>query len=130
MQRTRTKRSRKKLRATTKDVVPITPQKENIPPRWREHFKSLMQLRDSLLHQQADLTKDALEEQPSFSTHMADAATDSFDRDFALSLLSSEQNAVYEIDEALARIRNGTYGICELTGKKIEAERLKALPWT
>ena len=61
---------------------------------------------------------------------MADAGTDSFDRDFALSRASSEQDAVYEIDEAMMRIRRGTYGICELTGKPIERHRLEAIPWT
>jgi len=61
---------------------------------------------------------------------MADAATDTFDRDFALGMLSSEQDALYEIDEALNRIRNGTYGKCELTGKPIEPARLEAIPWT
>src|SRR5438045_209233 len=129
MQRTRIRRPSRKLRASTSDVLPTAPRKERVPPRWRKYYTRLTQLRDSLLHRQADLTKDALEEQPSFSTHMADAATDSFDRDFALSLLSSEQNALFEIDEALGRIRNGSYGICELTGKKIKVERLEALPW-
>ena len=70
-----------------------------------------------------------MEEQPTFSTHMADAGTDTYDRDFALSILSSEQDSLYEIDHALERIRDGTYGTCELTGKKIEAERLEAIPW-
>jgi len=61
---------------------------------------------------------------------MADAGTDTFDRDFALGMLSSEQDALYEIDEALNRIRDGTYGKCEVTGKPIEATRLEAIPWT
>jgi len=61
---------------------------------------------------------------------MADAGTDSFDRDLALGMLSHEQDAVYEIEEALIRIRNGTYGVCELTGKRIPAARLEAIPWT
>jgi RNA polymerase-binding transcription factor DksA len=61
---------------------------------------------------------------------MADAATDTYDRDLALGMLSSEQDALYQIDEALDRIRAGTYGVCELTGKPIEAARLEAVPWT
>ncbi|MGC8990728.1 MAG: TraR/DksA family transcriptional regulator, partial [Verrucomicrobiia bacterium] len=52
-----------------------------------------------------------------------------FERDFALSLLSSDQDALYEIDEALKRIEKGTYGICEITGKPIPKERLDAIPW-
>lgn len=61
---------------------------------------------------------------------MADAGTDTYDRDFALGVLSLEQDAVYQIEQAMDRIRNGTYGVCELTGKKIEEERLSAIPWT
>lgn len=89
-----------------------------------------MELRDDLARQQELLNKDALEERPTFSSHMADAATDHYDRDFALGLLSSEQDALYEIDQAIQRIRDQTYGICELTGKKIEPARLEAIPWT
>src|SRR5206468_4518133 len=77
-----------------------------------------------------DLARDAAEERPTYSMHMADAGTDEFDRDFALSMMSSEQNALYEIEEAINRIRDGTYGICELTGKRIEPQRLEAIPWT
>jgi RNA polymerase-binding transcription factor DksA len=89
-----------------------------------------MQLRESLGERRSLLSKDALEQQPAFSTHMADAGTDTYDRDMALSVLSAEQDAAYELDEALSRIRNGTYGVCELTGKRIGARRLEAIPWT
>jgi RNA polymerase-binding transcription factor DksA len=47
-----------------------------------------------------------------------------------LSLVSSEQEALSEIDGAIKRIRNGTYGICEITGKPIAKERLLAVPFT
>lgn len=87
-------------------------------------------MRERILHQTLDLSRDALQEQPAFSTHMADAGTDTYDRDLALGMLSSEQDAVYQIDQALDRIRSGTYGKCELTGKRIEEERLLAIPWT
>lgn len=90
----------------------------------------LLALRDLLLNRKDEQTRDTLEERPSFSSHMADAATDTFDRDFALGMLSSEQDALYEINEALDRICQGTYGTCELTGRKIERERLEAIPWT
>jgi RNA polymerase-binding transcription factor DksA len=61
---------------------------------------------------------------------MADSGTDNFDRDFALSLLSSDQDAIYEIEEALKRIEKNTYGVCELTAKPIPRTRLEAIPWT
>jgi RNA polymerase-binding transcription factor DksA len=103
---------------------------KRVPRKWRESFQRLTVLRESLLRRRTDSVRDALSEQPSFSTHMADAATDTYDRDLALGMLSSEQNALYQIDEALDRIRAGTYGVCELTGKPIEAARLEAVPWT
>ena len=76
------------------------------------------------------LAKESAEEMSSYSLHMADSGTDNFDRDFALSLLSSDQDAIYEIEEALKRIEKGTYGVCELTGKNIPKARLDAIPWT
>ena len=68
-------------------------------------------------------------EASAFGMHQADAGTDAYDRDFALSLLSSDQDAVYEIEEALKRIEKDTYGVCELTQKVIPKARLEAIPW-
>ena len=73
---------------------------------------------------------DANEAVPAYSMHMADSGTDNFDRDFALSLLSSSQESLYEIEEAIKRIERGSYGVCELTGKPIPEVRLQAIPWT
>jgi RNA polymerase-binding transcription factor DksA len=126
----RAKERPRRPRAATADVVSGNLQpKEHVPTKWKKHYRHLIQMRDYLLNRRGDLVKEASEEQPAFSLHMADAGTDSFDRDFALSRLSSEQDAVYEIDGALMRIRRGTYGICELTGKAIEGKRLEAIPW-
>lgn len=75
------------------------------------------------------LARESAEQMDGYSLHMADSGTDNFDRDFALSLLSSDQDAIYEIDEALKRIEKQTYGICELTGKPIPRARLDAIPW-
>ncbi len=119
-----------KAKAATSDVVPFAAQRAPVPAKWRRHFERLTELREQMLNRQSELTKDALEEQPSFSTHIADAGTDTYDRDLALGLLSSEQDAIYEVEEALSRIQNGKYGICELTGKPIEPARLEAIPWT
>ena len=69
-------------------------------------------------------------EASAFGMHQADAGSDAYDRDFALSLLSQEQDSLYEIDEALKRIEIGTYGICEMSGKSIPHARLEALPFT
>lgn len=101
-----------------------------IPPQWQEHYDALIVCRAQLGQRKSGLNEIAREEQQAFSLHMADAGTDEFDRDFALSILSSDQNAMYEIDAALDRIRAGTYGVCEISGQPIEAERLLAIPWT
>lgn len=121
----------RRRRAATADVLSSGVQsEEHVPEKWKKYYRCLIKTRNFLTNRQNNLVKDAAEEQPAFSLHMADAGTDSFDRDFALSRISSEQDAVYEIDEALMRIRKGTYGTCELTGKPIERERLEAIPWT
>ncbi|PYI81692.1 MAG: transcriptional regulator [Verrucomicrobia bacterium] len=102
----------------------------HIRPEWVRYYQTLLDLRDRLLDQMSGLAKESAEEIPSYSLHMADSGTDNFDRDFALSLLSSDQDAIYEIEEALKRIERNTYGICELTGKTIPKARLEAIPWT
>jgi len=103
---------------------------KNIRGKWKDQYQQLTDLRDRFLSKCEALVRDAREEQPSYSLHMADAGTDNYDRDWALSMLSQEQNALYEIEDAMSRIQKGTYGICELTGKPIDAARLMAIPWT
>lgn len=101
-----------------------------VKPEWQKYYDTLLGLRDRLLAQMNGLAKESAETVTSYSLHMGDAGTDNFDRDFALSLLSSDQDAIYEIEEALRRIEKNTYGICELTGKQIPKARLEAIPWT
>ena len=101
-----------------------------VKPEWSKYYENLLELRERLLQQMSGLAKESAEEMSSYSLHMADSGTDNFDRDFALSLLSSDQDAIYEIEEALKRIEKNTYGICELTGKTIPKVRLDAIPWT
>ena len=120
----------KRKAATTLDILGPRPTAPRIPGKWKAEYEHLRDLRENLASKKGMLAEDARQELPTFSMHMADAGTDTYDRDWALSMLSSEQNSLYEIDEAMNRIREGTYGICELTGKKIESERLHAIPWT
>jgi len=130
METRRQSAGRTKRKAVTSEVLGANVRGNRVPQKWREAFRRLTELRETLVDRRTDSVRDALSEQPTFSTHMADAATDTYDRDLALGMLSSEQDALYQIDEALDRIRAGTYGICELTGKPIEAARLEAVPWT
>jgi RNA polymerase-binding protein DksA len=99
-------------------------------PKWAWHYRTLLQVRERLLKDRSEQLKDAAEPVERHSLSIADSATDEFDHSLALSTLSSEQDALYEVDEALRRIEEGTYGRCEETGKPIAAARLRAIPWT
>ncbi|MBI3876136.1 MAG: TraR/DksA C4-type zinc finger protein, partial [Verrucomicrobia bacterium] len=101
-----------------------------VPKRWQWHWRVLLSLRDRLMGERSVLAKTSSAEPVGYSMHMADAATDDFDRDLALSELSAEQDLLYEVEAALHRIADGTYGQCEATGKPIPAARLRAIPWT
>ena len=101
----------------------------------KKQRERLLALRDSLLDSMAGVSKDTLRsraegsEASAFGMHQADAGSDAYDRDFALNLLSQEQDALYEIEEALKRIDQGTYGVCEMSGKPIPHPRLEAIPF-
>jgi len=101
-----------------------------VKPEWHKYYTTLIDLRERLVAQMSGLAKESAEEMAGYSLHMADSGTDNFDRDFALSLLSSDQDAMYEIEEALKRIERHTFGICEITNKAIPKARLEAIPWT
>ena len=113
---------------------------KNHKPRKLDAFtrgqkEKLLQLRDAMVDSMAGVAKDNLRsraegsEASAFGMHQADAGSDAYDRDFALSLLSQEQDALYEIDEALKRVELGTYGKCEMSGKPIPHARLEAIPF-
>jgi RNA polymerase-binding transcription factor DksA len=62
--------------------------------------------------------------------HIADQGSDAYDQSLSLDLAATDRKLIKEIDDALARIEAGTFGLCEITGKPITAERLQELPWT
>lgn len=103
---------------------------KEVRPEWRKYYRALITLREQIVSQMDGLAKESAEEMSSYSLHMADSGTDNFDRDFALSLLSSDQDALYEVEEALKRIEKGSFGVCEITGIPIPKARLEAIPWT
>ena len=117
---------------------PEDPESRDVPEKFKRYYKLLLDLRKHLtegieLHSEETLkrsSKDDSGDLSSYGQHMADAGTDTFDRDFALSLVSSEQEALTEIDAAIKRIFDGSYGICEITQKPIAKERLLAVPFT
>ena len=64
-----------------------------------------------------------------YTIHMADMAADTYDRELSMNLVSSEQEVLYQIDDALKRIDEGTYGICQQCNNPITLTRLKAVPY-
>jgi RNA polymerase-binding transcription factor DksA len=105
-------------------------------PFLKKQKQRLLELRSMLLDSMDSVAEGSLRVRPeggeasAFGMHQADAGSDAYDRDFALSLLSQEQDALYEINEALKRIDLGSYGICEMSNKAIPEIRLEALPFT
>jgi RNA polymerase-binding transcription factor DksA len=108
---------------------------KRLDPFIRQQKHKLLELRDAMVDSMAGVAQGTLRsraegsEASAFGMHQADAGSDAYDRDFALSLLSQEQDALYEIDEALKRIELGTYGKCEMSGKPIPRARLEAIPF-
>ncbi|MBI4621853.1 MAG: TraR/DksA C4-type zinc finger protein [Verrucomicrobia bacterium] len=111
---------------------------KDVPEKYRRYYKLLLDLRAHLTegierHSEETLKRSAKDDTgdlSSYGQHMADAGTDTFDRDFALSMVASEQEALAEIDAAIKRVNDGTYGICEITQKPIAKERLLVVPFT
>jgi RNA polymerase-binding transcription factor DksA len=109
-----------------------------VPEKFKRYYRLLVDLRSHLTedierHSEETLkrsSKDDAGDLSAYGQHMADAGTDTFDRDFALSMVASEQEALAEIDAAIKRINDGTYGVCEITQKPIAKERLLAVPFT
>jgi RNA polymerase-binding transcription factor DksA len=116
-------------------VMPSPISEAKMTPFLRKQKERLVQLRDNMLDSMTGVAKDTLRsraegsEASAFGMHQADAGSDAYDRDFALSLLSQEQDALYEIEEAIKRIDRGSYGTCEMSGKPIAHARLEAIPF-
>lgn len=106
--------------------------------------KDLKVFRELLLKKRVELTKgiehiandalktsqkDAAGDLSAYSIHMADMATDNYDREFSLGLADNEQKLLHRIEAALEKMDNKTYGVCEVCGKKISKLRLKAVPF-
>ncbi|MCF7907580.1 MAG: TraR/DksA C4-type zinc finger protein [Candidatus Omnitrophica bacterium] len=97
----------------------------------------LLDLKDDTLRQMREISQDTLMksqkdmsgDMSGYGLHIADAASDSYERDFNLGLVSTERRIVMEIDEALKRVADGSYGICLISGKPIKKSRLKAIPY-
>ncbi len=104
---------------------------DEIPKKWKKYYKLLLELRQHVSDELDLHTADTLKHEDGAEAERieADGGTDAFDRDFALSLVSNEQEALNEVEEAIQRMKDGTYGVCEVTGEPIDKERLTAVPF-
>ncbi|PYL56803.1 MAG: molecular chaperone DnaK [Verrucomicrobia bacterium] len=131
----RSTKSRQQSMESPAILLGLNHRERKLDPFIRQQKQKLLQLRDAVVDSMAGVAQDTLRsraegsEASAFGMHQADAGSDAYDRDFALSLLSQEQDALYEIDEALKRIELGTYGKCEMSGKHIPHARLEAIPF-
>jgi len=133
-----TRASAKTRRQSTESpaiLLGLNHREKKLDPFIRQQKQKLLELRDAMVDSMAGVAQGTLRsraegsEASAFGMHQADAGSDAYDRDFALSLLSQEQDALYEIDEALKRVELGTYGKCEMSGKPIPRARLEAIPF-
>jgi len=99
--------------------------------------EKLIKLREEILGQMKDLSKDTLMKTQKdisgdisgYSIHMADVASDNYEREFSLGLVSNEQDLLLEIESALKRLDDEEYGICLMCNKPISKGRLKVIPY-
>ncbi len=113
----------KKSRLTTADIERF---KLILLEKRREILINVNEIEDEALKKSR---LDASGDLSSMPIHMADLGTDNYEQEFALGLMDSERKLLQEIDDAMQRIEQGAYGICEATGKPIAKARLEAKPW-
>ena len=125
-------------------ATPLAPVASNEKPRKNqagfsakelEHFRDLLLAkRREILGDMSAMEREALRSSAgsNLSTlpiHMADMGTDNYEQEFTLGLVETERRLLREINLALAKIQNGSFGICEGTGKPISKARLEVQPW-
>ncbi len=128
-----------KRKKPSREKVSLTrTKKRSLTSADTEHFKQmLLEKRREILRNVNEFEDEALKKSrldatgdlSSMPIHMADIGTDNYEQEFALGLMDSERKLLREIDEALGRIEQRTYSICEGTGKPIPKARLEAQPW-
>lgn len=130
--------AKKEKKTSRKDVSLSRSKKETMTSEQLEHFKQLLlEKRREILGNVNEMEGEALKKSrmdasgdlSSMPIHMADVGTDNFEQELSLGLVDSERRMLKEIDDALDRITQGVYGLCEGTGKPIPRARLDAQPW-
>jgi RNA polymerase-binding protein DksA len=121
-----------RIQALTSDEIKL--RKTNLSrAELKDYRQHLLDKRRELLGDMTSMSEEALRSDSSnlshMPLHMADVGSDQFDQELALSLVETDRNMLQEINDALQRIIDGTYGICQATGKPIAKARLQAKPW-
>jgi DnaK suppressor protein len=102
-----------------------------LPKKELEKYRRLLLEKKNSLRSELAKTKNAEEETTEESTQdIADKAVSSYTREFLYSLTDADRNTVQQIDQALARIEEGTYGFCLNCGNPLNEKRLTAIPWS
>ena len=104
----------------------------------KKYKELLIKERETLSNELNSLTKDSINKSQrdasgdlsSYAYHMADMATDNYDRDFSMGIATEEQKRLFAIEEAMKRIEEGSFGNCLQCGKRILRKRLDAIPYT
>jgi len=135
------KKRKQKVRAKQPATSPQS-EKPKVSKVWSKgqlkKFKDLLiKQRTKIANEVEHITNDTLKKSQrdasgdlsGYTLHMADMATDHYDREFSLGIASSEQSVIYEIDEALRRVEDGTYGTCFTCDKPIGKRRLRIVPY-
>ncbi|UCG55621.1 MAG: TraR/DksA C4-type zinc finger protein [Phycisphaerales bacterium] len=130
--------AQKRKKAPKKKTSSTRARKSRLSSASIEHFKQmLLEKRREILRNVNEIEDETLKKSrldasgdlSSMPIHMADLGTDNYEQEFILGLMDSERKLLHEIDVALQRIADGTYGECEGTGKPIRKARLEAQPW-
>ena len=128
----------KRKKSTSKKVATSTKQlrraKSRLKPEDVEIFRTLLidkrrRVLSALDSMETEALRSEGSESSSMPIHMADVGSDAYEQDLKLGISASERERITEIDAALQRIVDGTYGICEISGKAIKKARLRAKPW-
>ena len=122
-------------KVAVKKAAPLKPPKPvKLTGFTRKQRQRLLDLRDNLVDAMSGVTGEIRNAADGSDAsvggmHQGDAGSDAYNRGLALSVLAKEQDALYEIEQALRRIERGVYGLCELSGSKIPRARLEAIPF-
>lgn len=104
------------------------PLKKNEIEKFKKRLEELKNQMTHLVRGVSETVK-ATDESKGYSQHQADEGTDDFDRIITLEVTSKEFNILRQIERALEKIEEGTYGVCDITGEEIPLPRLEAIPY-